>query len=104
MPIPGPEYLSATGIKPEWLEEATATARNRCQKCRGKGYIGKPDFRGLIVDSEIEAAVTQKKSPREIRALMSVRGERTLFEQAVRLAATQAISLEEAVQLRSAGE
>ena len=37
-------------------------------------------------------------------AAQSVRGERTLFEQAVRLTATQAISLDEAVQLRSAGE
>jgi type II secretory ATPase GspE/PulE/Tfp pilus assembly ATPase PilB-like protein len=106
VPIPGAEYLSATGIKPEWLEETTTLLRGTgCPKCQGKGYIGRsPIFEALIVDSEIEAAITQKKSPREIRALMSVRGERTLFEQAVRLAATQAISLEEAVQLRSAGE
>jgi type II secretory ATPase GspE/PulE/Tfp pilus assembly ATPase PilB-like protein len=106
VPIPGQEYLSVTGIKPEWLEEATTLLRGTgCPKCQDKGYIGRsPIFEALIVDSEIEAAITQKKSPREIRALMSVRGERTLFEQAVRLAATQAISLEEAVQLRSAGE
>jgi type II secretory ATPase GspE/PulE/Tfp pilus assembly ATPase PilB-like protein len=106
VPIPGPEYLNATGIKSEWLEEATTLLRGTgCPKCLGKGYIGRsPIFEALIVDSEIEAAITQKKSPREIRALMRVRGERTLFEQAVRLAATQAISLEEALQLRSAGE
>jgi hypothetical protein len=35
---------------------------------------------------------------------MSARGEKTLFEQAVRLAGAQAISLEEALQLRSTGE
>jgi general secretion pathway protein E len=106
VPIPGPEYLSATGIKPEWLEEATTLLRGTgCPKCSGKGYIGRcPIFEALIVDAEIEAGITQKKSPREIRALMSARGERTLFEQAVRLAGSQAISLEEALQLRSAGE
>ena len=106
VPIPGAEYMSATGIKPEWLEEATTLLRGTgCPKCQGKGYIGRsPIFEALIVDSEIEAAITQKKSPREIRALMSARGEKTLFEQAVRLAGTQAISLEEALQLRSTGE
>jgi len=57
-----------------------------------------------MVDQEIEAAIALRKSPREIRALMSARGEKTLFEQAVRLAGAQAISLEEALQLRSTGE
>jgi type II secretory ATPase GspE/PulE/Tfp pilus assembly ATPase PilB-like protein len=57
-----------------------------------------------VVDQEIEQAITLNQSPREIRSLMSARGEKTLFEQAVRLAARQAISLEEALRLRSAGE
>lgn len=97
VPIPGSDYLSATGIKPEWLEEVTTLLRETgCPKCQGKRYIGRRAiFEALIVDQEIERAITQKKSPRDIRALMSARGEKTLFEQAVRLAATQAISLEE---------
>ena len=98
--------MSTTGIKPEWLEEATTLLRGTgCPKCQGKGYIGRsPIFEALMVDQEIEAAIALRKSPREIRALMSARGEKTLFEQAVRLAGTQAISLEEALQLRSTGE
>jgi len=106
VPIPGSDYLSATGIKPQWLEEATTLLRGTgCPKCQGKGYIGRRAiFEALVVDQEIERAITQKKSPRDIRALMSARGEKTLFEQAVRLAATQSISLEEALRLRSTGE
>jgi len=61
-------------------------------------------FEALVVDQEIEQAITFNQSPREIRSLMSARGEKTLFEQAVRLAARQTISLEEALRLRSAGE
>jgi type II secretory ATPase GspE/PulE/Tfp pilus assembly ATPase PilB-like protein len=106
VPIPNIEYLSATGIKPEWLEEATTLLRGTgCPKCQGKGYIGRTAiFEALVVDQEIEQAITLNQSPREIRSLMSARGEKTLFEQAVRLAARQAISLEEALRLRSAGE
>ncbi|MBV9107105.1 MAG: Flp pilus assembly complex ATPase component TadA [Verrucomicrobia bacterium] len=106
VPIPGSEYLSVTGIKAEWLEEATTLLRGTgCPKCQGKGYIGRSAiFEALIVDQEIEEAITKKKSPRDIRTLMSARGEKTLFEQAVRLAATQAISLEEALRLRTTGE
>ena len=106
VPIPNIEYLSATGIKPEWLEEATTLLRGTgCPKCQGKGYIGRTAiFEALVVDHEIEQAITLHQSPREIRSLMSARGEKTLFEQAVRLAARQAISLEEALRLRSAGE
>ena len=87
VPIPSAEYLSATGIKPEWLEEATTLLRGTgCPKCQGKGYIGRsPIFEALMVDQEIEAAIALRKSPREIRALMSARGEKTLFEQAVRI-------------------
>jgi type II secretory ATPase GspE/PulE/Tfp pilus assembly ATPase PilB-like protein len=106
VPIPNTEYLNATGIKPEWLEEATTLLRGTgCPKCQGKGYLGRSAiFEALVVDQEIEQAITLNKSPREIRSLMSARGEKTLFEQAVRLAAQQAISLEEALRLRSAGE
>jgi type II secretory ATPase GspE/PulE/Tfp pilus assembly ATPase PilB-like protein len=106
VPIPGTEYLTATGIKPEWLEEATTLLRGTgCPKCQGKGYIGRSAiFEALIVDQEIEEAITQRKSPRDIRALMTARGEKTLFEQAVRLAASQMISLEEALRLRTTGD
>src|SRR5271166_1647950 len=106
VPIPNIEYLSATGIKPEWLEEATTLLRGTgCPKCQGKGYLGRTAiFEALVVDQEIEQAITLNQSPREIRSLMSARGEKTLFEQAVRLAARQAIPLEEALRLRSAGE
>jgi type II secretory ATPase GspE/PulE/Tfp pilus assembly ATPase PilB-like protein len=106
VPIPNSEYLSATGIKPEWLEEATTLLRGTgCPKCQGKGYIGRTAiFEALVVDQEIEQAITLNKSPREIRALMSARGEKTLYEQAVRLAAKQTISMEEALRLRSTGE
>ena len=106
VPIPGSDYLTATGIKPEWLEEATTLLRGTgCPKCQGKGYIGRSAiFEALIVDQEIEEAITQRKSPRDVRALMSARGEKTLFEQAVRLAATQAIALEEALRLRITSE
>ena len=106
VPIPNNEYLSATGIKPEWLEEATTLLRGTgCPKCQGKGYIGRTAiFEALVVDQEIERAIALNKSPREIRTLMSERGEKTLFEQAVRLAAKQSLSLEEALRLRSTGE
>ena len=106
VPIPSSDYLKATGIKPEWLEEATTLLRGTgCPKCQGKGYIGRSAlFEVLLVDQEIEQAIALKHSPREIRALMSARGEKTLYEQAVRLAAKQALSLEEALRLRSTGE
>jgi type II secretory ATPase GspE/PulE/Tfp pilus assembly ATPase PilB-like protein len=74
-------------------------------KTEGKGYIGRTAmFEALVVDQETERAIALNKSPREIRSLMSERGEKTLFEQAVRLAAKQALSLEEALRLRSTGE
>ncbi|HYY29265.1 MAG TPA: ATPase, T2SS/T4P/T4SS family [Chthoniobacterales bacterium] len=106
VPIPGTDFLKATGIKPEWLEEATTLLRGTgCPKCQGRGYIGRTAiFEALIVDQEIERAITQRKSPRDIRDMMTARGEKTLFEQAVRSAAAQTISLEEALLLRSTGE
>jgi type II secretory ATPase GspE/PulE/Tfp pilus assembly ATPase PilB-like protein len=61
-------------------------------------------FEALIVNQEIERAIMQKKSPRDVRGMMTARGEKTLFEQAVRLAAAQTISLEEALLLRSTSE
>jgi type II secretory ATPase GspE/PulE/Tfp pilus assembly ATPase PilB-like protein len=66
VPIPGSDFLKATGIKPEWLEAATTLLRGTgCPKCQGKGYIGrKAIFEALIVDQEIERAIAQKKSPR----------------------------------------
>src|SRR5580704_7215089 len=90
---PGSDFLKATGIKPEWLEAATTLLRGTgCPKCQGKGYIGrKAIFEALIVDQEIERAIAQKKSPRDIRNMMTARGEKTLFEQAVGLAAAQTI-------------
>jgi type II secretory ATPase GspE/PulE/Tfp pilus assembly ATPase PilB-like protein len=106
VPIPGTDFLKATGIKPEWLEEATRLLRGTgCPKCQGRGYIGRTAiFEALIVDQEIERAITQRKSPRDIRDMMTARGEKTLFEQAVRMAVAQTISLEEALLLRSTGE
>jgi len=106
VPIPGTDFLKATGIKPDWLEEATRLLRGTgCPKCQGRGYIGRTAiFEALIVDQEIERAITQRKSPRDIRDMMTARGEKTLFEQAVRMAAAQTISLEEALLLRSTGE
>jgi type II secretory ATPase GspE/PulE/Tfp pilus assembly ATPase PilB-like protein len=106
VPIPGTEFLKATNIRPEWLEEATTLLRGTgCPKCQGKGYMGRTAiFEALIVNQEIERAIMQKKSPRDIRGMMSARGEKTLFEQAVRLAAAQTISLEEALLLRSTSE
>jgi type II secretory ATPase GspE/PulE/Tfp pilus assembly ATPase PilB-like protein len=106
VPLPGSDYLKKTGIKPEWLEEATTLLRGMgCQKCLSKGYRGRRAiFEGLIVDEEIEGAIAQKKEPRELRSMMAARGEKTLFEQAVRLAAAHVISMEEALLLRSAGE
>jgi type II secretory ATPase GspE/PulE/Tfp pilus assembly ATPase PilB-like protein len=106
VPIPGADYLQANGIRPEWLEEATTLLRGTgCPKCQGKGYIGRsPVFECLMVDSEIETAIALRKSPRDIRALMRARGQKTLYEQAVRLAAAQTISLEEALRLCSTGE
>ena len=104
--IPGTDFLKATGIKPEWFEEATRLLRGTgCPKCQGRGYIGRTAiFEALIVDQEIERAITQRNSPRDIRDMMTARGEKTLFEQAVRMAAAQTISLEEALLLRSTGE
>jgi type II secretory ATPase GspE/PulE/Tfp pilus assembly ATPase PilB-like protein len=106
VPIPGSDFLKATGIRSEWLEAATTLLRGTgCPKCQGKGYIGrKAIFEALIVDQEIERAIAQKKSPRDIRNMMTARGEKTLFEQAVRLAAAQTISVEEALLLRNTGE
>jgi type IV pilus assembly protein PilB len=106
VPIPRSDFLKATGIKPEWLEAATTLLRGTgCPKCQGKGYIGrKAIFEALIVDQEIERAIAQKKSPRDIRNMMTARGEKTLFEQAVGLAAAQTISVEEALLLRHTGE
>jgi type IV pilus assembly protein PilB len=106
VPIPGTDFRKATGIKSDWLEEATTLLRGTgCPKCQGKGYIGRTAiFEALVVDQEIERAIAQNKSPRDLRDIMTARGEKTLFEQAVRLAAGQKISLEEALVLRSAGE
>jgi type II secretory ATPase GspE/PulE/Tfp pilus assembly ATPase PilB-like protein len=76
-----------------------------CPKCQGKGCAGRLAlFEALIVDSEIDEAIAKKVTPRDIRALMRERGEKTLFEQAVRLAGRQVISLQEALHLRSTAE
>jgi type II secretory ATPase GspE/PulE/Tfp pilus assembly ATPase PilB-like protein len=105
-PIPWGDYLRAVGIKQEWLGGATKLLRGiGCPKCGWKGYRGRTAiFEALIVDREIELAITQKRSPRDLREMMTERGETTLFEKAVRQAAAHVISFNEALILRSTND
>jgi type II secretory ATPase GspE/PulE/Tfp pilus assembly ATPase PilB-like protein len=60
-------------------------------------------FEALIVDDEMKIAIQERAPALHIQRILERRGERSLFEKAVREAAAGVISLEEACQFREVG-
>jgi type IV pilus assembly protein PilB len=100
--IPSTERLLALGINPDWLNQATVLRRGRkCEFCRNTGVSGrKAIFEVMIVDDDIRTAIQENAPALHLRQIMASKGERSLFEKAVREAAAGVISLEEACKFR----
>jgi type II secretory ATPase GspE/PulE/Tfp pilus assembly ATPase PilB-like protein len=60
-------------------------------------------FEALIVDDEVKIAIQEQAPALHLRRILERRGERSLFEKAVRKAAEGVISLEEACKFREVG-
>jgi type II secretory ATPase GspE/PulE/Tfp pilus assembly ATPase PilB-like protein len=103
--IPSEERLVRLGIQPDWLNGASALRRGRkCDFCRQTGVSGrKAIFEALIVDDEMKVAVQEQAPAVQLRRMLAAKGEATLFERAVREAASGVISLEEACKFREIG-
>jgi type II secretory ATPase GspE/PulE/Tfp pilus assembly ATPase PilB-like protein len=104
-PLPSAERLLRLGIKPEWLGGVKAVRRGRkCDFCRKTGVSGrKAIFEALIVDDEVKIAIQERAPALHLQRILERRGEASLFEKAVREAATGVISLEEACKFREVG-
>jgi type II secretory ATPase GspE/PulE/Tfp pilus assembly ATPase PilB-like protein len=104
-PLPSEERLVRLGIKPEWLAGVNAVRRGRkCDFCRKTGVSGrKAIFEALIVDDEVKIAIQERAPALHLQRILERRGERSLFEKAVREAAEGVISLEEACKFREVG-
>jgi type II secretory ATPase GspE/PulE/Tfp pilus assembly ATPase PilB-like protein len=94
--------MLALGINPDWLNQATVLRRGRkCEFCRNTGVSGrKAIFEVMIVDDDIRTAIQENAPAVHLRQIMASKGERSLFEKAVREAAAGVISLEEACKFR----
>ena len=101
-PLPTEELLVRLGIKPEWLAGANSVRRGRkCDFCRKTGVSGrKAIFEALIVDDEVKIAIQERAPALHLQRILERRGEKSLFEKAVREAAEGVISLEEACKFR----
>src|SRR5246500_4655184 len=104
-PLPTEERLVRLGIKPEWLAGTNSVRRGRrCDFCRKTGVSGrKAIFEALIVDDEVKIAIQERAPALQLQRILERRGERSLFEKAVREAAVGIISLEEACKFREVG-
>ena len=104
-PLPTEERLVRLGIKPEWLAGTNSIRRGRkCDFCRKTGVSGrKAIFEALIVDDEVKIAIQERAPALHLQRILERRGERSLFEKAVREAAEGVISLEEACKFREVG-
>jgi general secretion pathway protein E len=104
-PLPSEERLVRLGIKPEWLAGVNAVRRGRkCDFCRKTGVSGrKAIFEALIVDDEVKIAIQERAPALHLQRILERRGERSLFEKAVREAVEGVISLEEACKFREVG-
>jgi type IV pilus assembly protein PilB len=101
-PVPSEERLRQLGIDPAWLAGAVVLRRGRgCDFCRQSGVSGRRAvFEALVVDEEVRAAIQDRAPATHFRRLMEAKGEMTLFERAVREAASGVIALEEACKFR----
>jgi type II secretory ATPase GspE/PulE/Tfp pilus assembly ATPase PilB-like protein len=101
-PVPSEERLIRLGIHPHWLNGVSAVRRGRkCDFCRQTGVSGrKAIFEALIVDDEVRVAIQEQAPAIQLRRMLEVKGETTLFEKAVQEAAAGTISLEEACKFR----
>jgi type II secretory ATPase GspE/PulE/Tfp pilus assembly ATPase PilB-like protein len=73
----------------------------KCDFCRQTGVSGrKAIFEALIVDDEVRVAIQEQAPAIQLRRMLEVKGETTLFEKAVQEAAAGTISLEEACKFR----
>jgi type II secretory ATPase GspE/PulE/Tfp pilus assembly ATPase PilB-like protein len=104
-PLPSEERLVRLGIKPDWLAGVNTVRRGRkCDFCRKTGVSGrKAIFEALIVDDEVKIAIQERAPALHLQRILERRGERSLFEKAVREAAEGVISLEEACKFREVG-
>lgn len=101
-PVPSEERMCRLGIDPAWLAGAVTLRRGRgCDFCRRSGVSGRRAvFEALVVDEEVRTAIQDRAPATHFRRLMEAKGEMTLFERAVREAASGAIALEEACKFR----
>jgi type IV pilus assembly protein PilB len=101
-PIPSEERLSELGVLPDWLAGVGVLRRGRkCDFCRNTGVSGrKAIFEVLLVDDDVKMAIQERVPAVQLKNLMAAKGERSIFEKAVREAAAGVISLEEACKFR----
>jgi type IV pilus assembly protein PilB len=101
-PIPSEQRLSELGVLPDWLAGVGVLRRGRkCDFCRNTGVSGrKAIFEALLVDDDVKMAIQERVPAVQLKNLMAAKGERSIFEKAVREAAAGVISLEEACKFR----
>jgi type IV pilus assembly protein PilB len=101
-PVPSAERLSALAVPPAWLAGVGTLRRGRkCDFCRNTGVSGrKAIFEVLLVDDDVKTAIQERAPAVQLKNLMSAKGERSIFEKAVREAAAGVISLEEACKFK----
>jgi type IV pilus assembly protein PilB len=101
-PLPSEQRLVDLGINPDWFGETARLRRGRkCEFCRNTGVSGrKAIFEVLLVDDEVRVAIQENAPAIHLRRVMALKGESSLFEKAVREAASGVISLEEACKFR----
>ncbi len=101
-PVPSEQKLSESGVPPDWLAGVGVLRRGRkCDFCRNTGVSGrKAIFEALLVDDDVKMAIQERVPAVQLKNLMAAKGERSIFEKAVREAAAGVISLEEACKFR----
>jgi type IV pilus assembly protein PilB len=101
-PVPSELRLSELGMPPDWLAGVGVLRRGRkCDFCRNTGVSGrKAIFEVLLVDDDVKMAIQERLPAVLLKNLMAAKGERSIFEKAVREAAAGVISLEEACKFR----
>jgi type IV pilus assembly protein PilB len=101
-PVPSEQSLSKLGVPPNWLAGVGVLRRGRkCDFCRNTGVSGrKAIFEVLLVDDDLKMAIQERVPAVQVKNLMAAKGERSIFEKAVREAAAGVISLEEACKFR----
>ena len=101
-PVPSEQRLSELGVPPDWLAGVWVLLRGRkCDFCGNTGVSGrKAIFEVLLVDDDVKMAIQERVPAVQLKNLIAAKGERSIFEKAVRQAAAGVISLEEACKFR----